>query len=295
MVLAAGLGTRLRPLTESLPKPLVPIGDRSVLAHIAERLHQAGVTRLVANTHHRAEAFHGAALEGFPLSCELVHEPAILGTAGGVANARAALGQGDILVWNGDILADLDLVELVRRHRESGAVATLAACSEPRAHGTLGLGPDGQLVRLRNERYGPESRAVDFVGIQVISPWLRERLPAAGCLVADAYQPALRAQMLVEVAEIVRSWRDVGSLSAYLRANVAWLADLGRGSWVGPEARIEPEVALSECVVGQGAQVSGRGELRRVVVWPHARVQAPLADAVVTGAGQVVSVVESAP
>ncbi|MBW2529546.1 MAG: NTP transferase domain-containing protein [Deltaproteobacteria bacterium] len=292
MVLAAGLGTRLRPLTELVPKPLVPVGDRSVLGHVAAELERGGASRLVANTHHRAERFDETALRELALPCQLVHEPEILGTAGGVANARDALGEGDVILWNGDILADLDVAALLAAHRRRQPLATLAVCARPRASGTLGLGDQDHIVRLRGERYGEEQRAVDFVGIQVISAALRERLPPAGCLVGDAYQPALRRGEPIAVAEVVRSWSDIGNLCAYHDANLAWLEQRGLDRWVASDARVGPDVVLTQCVVGPRAQVVGAGELRGVVVWPDAVVEAPLTNAVAPFAGPPVRIGE---
>ncbi len=94
MILAAGLGTRLRPLTDLLPKPLVPVGDRPAVAHVAERLAAAGIREVVLNTHHLAGAFTAEILAGLPIALRVVHEREILGTAGGVANASALLGDG---------------------------------------------------------------------------------------------------------------------------------------------------------------------------------------------------------
>src|SRR5262245_58074994 len=92
MILAAGLGPRLRPLTLELPKPLVWLGDQPIVAPIARRLAAAGIERAALNTHHLAEAFKPSILERLPLAITVLHEPEILGTAGGVANAAGALG-----------------------------------------------------------------------------------------------------------------------------------------------------------------------------------------------------------
>jgi len=285
MVLCAGLGTRLRPLTLELPKPLLPVGDRSLVHHIADRLAAAGMTGLVLNTHYRPEAFARAELETLPLPAVLLHEPEILGTAGGVANAKAALGPGSVLVWNGDILADLDLGELLRAHGESGADATLAACPRPGNTGTIGLDDRGRIVRLRAERYGTEASSADFVGVQVISPALLRRLPARGCLVGDLYQPAIRAGAVVCALPLVSAWSDIGTAASYLEANLSWLRAAKLGSYVAPGASVAAEIELREAVLGAGASISGQGLVRRVVLWPGARAQAPLESAIVTTAG----------
>src|SRR6185437_12238506 len=104
--------------------PLVPVGDRPVIAHVAARLAASGVREAVINVHHLAEAFTADRLASLPLALEVVHEPEILGTAGGVANAAALLGGGDVVVWNADILADVDVGALVAARRDAGAVAT---------------------------------------------------------------------------------------------------------------------------------------------------------------------------
>ena len=105
MILCAGLGTRLRPLTDELPKPLVPVGDRPLLAHITARLRSQGIHQVALNTHHLPRAFDSV-YEWLDVEVKVVHEPEIRGTAGGVAGARRHFSSAPVLVWNGDILAD---------------------------------------------------------------------------------------------------------------------------------------------------------------------------------------------
>src|SRR6185295_4138673 len=99
MVLSAGFGTRLRPLTDELAKPLMPVGDRPMLAHVIDALSRGGVEDVVVNTHHRGGDFVPQ-IERLGLAIHVVHESKILGTAGGVANASRTLGTGDVVVWN---------------------------------------------------------------------------------------------------------------------------------------------------------------------------------------------------
>ncbi len=287
MILAAGLGTRLRPLTDELPKPLVPIGDRAAVAHIAERLAGAGIREAVLNTHHLAEAFTPARIDALPLRLRVIHEPSILGTGGGVANASALLGAGDVILWNGDILADVDIAALLQAHRAERARATLAIA--PRAHGegTVGIDADGAVVRLRGERFGAEARAGDFLGIYAIGPVLRARLPAVGCLIGDGCLPALRAGERIASFAVTTAWDDIGSIASYLRANARWLARRQAPCYVGEGAVIAEGVTLEDSVIGAGARVSGRGLVRGAVIWPGARVEAPLEGSVVTAKGVV--------
>lgn len=224
------------------------------------------------------------------MDVQVVHEPEILGTAGGVANAGQQLGPGDVLVWNGDILAEADLRALWLRHRHSGALATLAVHPSGPADGTVGLDAAGAVARLRGERYGEEQQVADFVGIQLLSAELRARLPRSGCLVGDLYQPALRGGDRIHTAAVVRRWRDVGSLAAYLEANLAWLSERGRQSLVAADAKVASGVVLDRALVGARSRVEGRGALERVVVWPDAVATAPLRDAIVMSSDQVVPV-----
>ncbi|MBM4373661.1 MAG: nucleotidyltransferase family protein [Deltaproteobacteria bacterium] len=278
MILAAGHGTRLRPLTEELPKPLVPIGDRPLLRHVVEALRGAGFGPLVANAHHLAELMVGA---GRDLDVEVVCERSILGTGGGVRHASEALGRGDVLVVNGDIVADTDFEALARRHGESGSFATLAVTRRgPAGAGTVGLDERGEVVRLRGQRFGHETAGAEFVGTQLLSEDARAALPREGCLVGDLYLPALRRGSRLLAAEVVSRFADIGTPASYLAENLAWLERSDLASFVGDE--LPREVEAHRALVGARARVTGRGALTEVVVWPGASVEAPLARAVVT-------------
>lgn len=287
MILAAGLGTRLRPLTDELPKPLVPVGDRAAVAHIADRLAIAGIREAVVNTHHLAEAFTAARLAALPLRLHVIHEPAILGTGGGVANAAPLLGRGDAIVWNGDILVDVDVAALLHTHRREGANATLAIAPRPRGEGTVGLGLDGAIVRLRGERFGEESSGGDFLGIYALGLNLRARLPKVGCLIGDGCLPALRAGERLASFPVTTAWEDIGSIASYLQANARWLARTGKRAYVGEGAVIADGVTIEDSVVGAGARISGHGAVRGAVIWPGACAEAPLEAVVVTTAGVI--------
>lgn len=282
MILAAGLGTRLRPLTDLLPKPLVPVGDRPAVAHVAERLAAAGIREVVLNTHHLAGAFTAEILAGLPIALRVVNEREILGTAGGVANASALLGDGPVVVWNGDILAGVDVRALLEAHRASGAAATLAVAPRAGGEGTVGLDARGLVVRLRGERFGTEVRSADFLGIQVLAPALRATFPVPGCLVDDGYRPALRTGLVIDTFPVQGAWDDIGTVASYLAANARWLSARGLGSFVHQSAVVARGVTLEGSIVGAGAQVNGAGVVRGSVIWPGARAEAPLEGVVVT-------------
>lgn len=277
MVLAAGLGTRLRPLTDICAKPLVPVGDRPALAHVLDRLRAAGADRLVVNAHHHADQLR--AFAGGQAGLAVSVERDLLGTAGGIAHARALLGDGDVLVWNGDILADLDVSALASAHH---GPATLVVQPLGRGEGSVGLDADGRIVRLRQERFGDETRGGQFLGIHVIGAELRALLPDQGGLIEDVYVPALARGKTLRAFLFEEPWHDIGSVASYLRANQAWLARRGLPAWIGPAARVADGVTLDCSVVGEGAVVTGSGTLAGCVVWPRAHAMAPLDRRVVT-------------
>ena len=293
MLLCAGFGTRLRPLTDELPKPLVPIGDRPILGHIAATLAAAGFERAVANVHHLAERFEEMRPR-LPLELQLLHEPAIRGTAGGVAGARDELGPDSALVWNADVLLEPPIAELLRVAERTNA---MCLCVAPRARGegTVGVDDTGRLVRLRGERFGVEHAGGDYVGVLALGRAALAALPDHGCLFGDFALPELRRGRPVFSVVHEGAWTDAGSLDAYARANWDWLHahEPSAAGYVAPGADVAGDVTLRHSIIGSAARVRGRGVLERCVVWPGAGAEAPLSDAVVTGEGRVVSLLKA--
>jgi mannose-1-phosphate guanylyltransferase len=284
MVLGAGFGTRLRPITDRSPKTLLPVGDAPLLEHVLRRLATAGATRIVVNTHHRADDVerYATARGGVAVSAEVE----LLGTAGGLRHARALLGSGAVLVWNGDVLADVDAGALAAAYAAASDVdAILVVRPRPRGQGTVGLDDAGCVVRLRGETFGRETAGGDFAAIHVVGEVLRDALPERGCLVGDVYLPALRRGAVLRTFACDTPFYDVGSPAGYLAANLAWLAARGARSWTAPGARVSSTVRIDETVVGEGAEVRGAGALRRCVVWPGATAEAPAQSAVFTREG----------
>ena len=275
MVLCAGFGTRLRPLTDHFPKPLLPVGDRPAFQHVFDQLRAHAFGPLAMNTHHRADVL----LRAIPRDVAVLHEPSILGTAGGVANASEALGPGDVIVWNGDMHLDVDLVGLAAQHArlaaESGVVATLLVARRAAGQGTVGVSRDGRIARLRGETFLEEASGADYLGVMVLAERGRGLLPREGCLVGDVLMPRLRAGESVGVAWHEGDWVDIGTPQEFLRANLLWLRNRGLLAWCAPDAVVGPSVALRESVVASGGAVEGEGEVRSCVVLPGAVLRAP--------------------
>ncbi len=283
IVLSAGFGTRLRPLTDELPKPLVPVGDRPLLAHIAHVLGQAGIANLVVNTHHRGELF-SRYLESLGTKVDVVHEPEIRGTAGGVAGARALFQGSEVLVWNGDILTRPPVSELLARATAGGLV--LAVAPRPNGSGSVGLDGSGRVVRLRGERFGEEVNGGDYIGVAGLGARALALLPDRGCLIGDVALPLLRAGGSIETVLHSSAWSDIGDLEGYWRANLEWLEQRGAENWFGERATVDG-ARVTGSVIGARARIQGSGAVTRCVVWPDATAVAPLSDAIVTPRGVV--------
>ncbi len=286
-ILGAGLGTRLRPLTESLPKPLVPVWNRPLIAYAFDHLvRDLGVESFAVNTHHcpeaYAEAFPDGAHSGRPIHFR--HEPVLLDTAGGLDNLRDWLPRDEsFVVYNGDILTDLPLGPALERHRSSGDLVTMVLRSTGEERRVGFDAESGKVVDLRGVLAPDWPHRYQFTGIYLVSPGFLDRLrPGKIESVVLPMLEAIRAcggvgGVLVDEGD----WSDLGERGAYLDA----LATMARGfpGGVGagaaprlsPTAEIDPSAAIDALSsVGAGAKVGAGAVLRASVVWPGAVVAA---------------------
>ncbi len=287
MILAAGLGTRLRPLTETCPKPLVPVANQPVLARTIAHLFHHGTHRIVVNTHHHARRMADFLQDGDPfgLPIEVRHEPSILGTGGGIRNVADFWGQDTLVVVNGDILTDIDLTAALRFHRASGATATLVLHHHPRFN-QIQVDEDGAVRDIASE---PLSGRLAFTGIHLLEPAVLAWIPPRGHAgIVSTYRRMIASEEPV-AGHVVHGyyWRDIGTLESYLQANRELSPEPvleGAGTKTAPSAR------LSEwAVLGRGCRVEAGAVVRRSVLWEGVRVQAGvrIVDSVVT-AGRTV-------
>jgi mannose-1-phosphate guanylyltransferase len=182
MLLAAGSGTRLRPLTEKIPKVMVPIGGKPLLEHTIVHLAGAGIRELVINLCYHPEAVQDYFRDGARWGVRIHYsiETEALGTAGGVKRVQRLLGDAPFLLWYGDNLSRCDVRQLGRLHEESAALLTLAVFhrDDPTASGIVGIDPDGR-IRHFLEKPRPEQVFSHWVnaGIMVVEPRILEAIP----------------------------------------------------------------------------------------------------------------------
>jgi mannose-1-phosphate guanylyltransferase len=288
MVLAAGLGTRLRPLTELLPKPAVPVAGLPLLQFALARLRRAGAARAVVNAHHLAgelaRVADRAAL-GAGIRLSISREPVIAGTGGALREARPLLGGADaVVLWNGDVLFDLDLAAAVAAHRASGAIATLVLAPMPPGATFATVDVDRSMAVRRIAGHGPggpDLVPLHFTGVHVLSPRLLDHVPATpfACDVNRHVYPPLLASGEVRSVVAGGYWNDLGTPARYLQANLdvlsgaatvgltgaeplASLRAQGPGIWIAPDARVDGRAAIEgPAMVGPGARVEGGARL----------------------------------
>ncbi|MDE3069390.1 MAG: NDP-sugar synthase [Acidobacteriota bacterium] len=301
MVLAAGLGTRLRPLTFEISKPMVPVLDRPVMAHILNLLHAHGVEEVIANLHYHPRPIR----EYFGDRISYSEEAELLGTAGGVRACREFFAGEPFLVISGDALTDVDLGALAERHRTAGGIATLAVkrVSDTREYGVVLHDHDGRITGFQ-EKPHPDEALSDLgnCGIYVFDDAIFDHFPtgASADWAHDVFPALLAAGVPFHIHEVGEYWNDVGSLgelrsgtfdalSGRLRLEVAGVevADgvtsaggaLPTGveaegpAWLGEDVRIGGGARLmGPVVIGDGAVIGAGAQLRDTIVFPGTEV-----------------------
>jgi len=302
MVLAAGLGTRLRPLTFHVSKPMVPVGDRPIMARIVSLLERHGFADLVCNLHYFPEPIR----EYFGDRLHYSFEEELLGTAGGVRRCREFFGDETFLVISGDALTDIDLGALVADHRRKGALATIAVkeVADTREYGVVVHDERGRVTGFQEKP--PPERALSRLGncgIYVFEPEVFRFFPERpfADFAQDVFPTLLKAKAEFYVHPVGGYWNDIGSLAELRRGTFDLLAGrvagelgaarredgllVGEGAELGDGLIVEGEALIcagarvgagtrltGPVVIGPRATVGEGASLRETVVLPGATV-----------------------
>jgi mannose-1-phosphate guanylyltransferase len=276
IILVGGKGTRLRPLTLSAPKPMLPTAGVPFLTHLLSRVKAAGVDHVILGTSYHAEVFSDYFGDGSSLGLELeyVFESEPLGTGGGIGNVRHLLRGDTALIFNGDVLSGCDLGALLTCHADSGAEATLhlTKVEDPRAFGCVSTDGDGRVQAFLEKDPNPVTDQIN-AGTYVFRRSVVESIPTgrAVSVERETFPEMLTAGALMCSYVDSTYWRDLGKPSDF----VAGSADLVRGiapsaalpgptgeSLVLSGAIVEADAVLSggatvgaDCVIGAGAMV----------------------------------------
>ncbi len=224
LILSAGLGTRLLPHTQTLPKPLFPLAGQPLLHRMIRQLEGAGAEAVLVNTHHLHERIEGfLADQAYSIPVYTRYEPRILGTGGAIANGADFLGSAPFLVVNSDILTDLDFQNFYRFHLAHPHPVTLALFPDP-AFNTVALDSHG-FVRGFGEKGDPGSARLTFTGAQALDPLILDYLPkGAFCSTIDAYRRLLADGYRIAGYRFDGTWMDMGTPERYQKAAIQTLA-----------------------------------------------------------------------
>ena len=307
VVLVGGFGTRLRPLTLSTPKPLLPIANVRQLEHLIANLGTAGVTEVVLAIGFKPEPFFEAFPEGVCAGIKLHYavEPEPLDTAGAIAFAARHAGVNEtFVVMNGDIMCDVDIAELVKFHKARGAEGTLhlTPVEDPSQYGVVEVNEDGWVQRFV-EKPSPgetDSRVIN-AGTYVLEPSVLDRMPVNQKLsIERVVFPAMVAEGVLAAMPTNDYWIDTGRPDTYLQSNLDLidgtrsliLSSVGINSVIAPSASITHSVIGENAVIGEGcvvidsvvlpgATVGKRVRLERSLVMGQVEDDASLTDCVI--------------
>jgi len=298
MLLAAGLGTRLRPLTYELPKPMVPVLGRPVMEHILRLLAKHGFDDVVANLHYFPDLIRDRFGDGSAYGVRLVYsyEPELLGTAGGVRNVRDHFGDETFLIISGDALTDIDLGALWAAHKEKGGIATLALkrVDDTSQFGVVIVGEDGRIQGFQEKPDPAEALSnLGNCGIYVFEPEIFDYFPEPEFVdwAMDVFPTLLAQDVSFYGHEFPDYWNDVGSLEEYRQGNFDALegrvrVEMSQNGAAAPgDAEVEGPVFIGEgceiasgvrltgpVVIGDGSRIGENSALRDTIVWPHTDV-----------------------
>jgi NDP-sugar pyrophosphorylase family protein len=322
MVLAAGLGDRMRPLTDHLPKPLLPIANRPVMGYILEHLAHHGFTEVIANLHYRGDQVRDYFGDGSRWGVNLTYtqEERLWGIAGGVRRCRDFFGDDTFLVIGADDLTDMDLSALLAHHRRVGAVATigLAQVKETSQFGIVVTNEEGRVQRFVEKPKGPAPSYTANTQIYLFQPEVFAFIPPDQVydFGFQAFPAMVQAQVPFYGFRLPGYWRDIGSIADYLAAHPDVMQgqvkvrlegqQVSPGLWIGEGCQLHPQAQLSPpLILGDGCQVEAQAALGggtavapqvqvpegsrlwHVVVWAGARLptEASLCRSVVTPQG----------
>ena len=289
VVLVGGMGTRLRPLTLSAPKPMLPTAGLPFLTHLLSRIADAGIEHVVLGTSYKAGVFEAEFGDGskLGLQIEYVVEDEPLGTGGGIANVASKLRHDTAVVFNGDVLSGCDLRALLDSHSENQADVTLhlVRVGDPRAFGCVPTESDGTVTAFLEKTQDPPTDQIN-AGCYVFKRSIIEQIPTGRALsVEREVFPLLLAEGR-KVCGYVDStyWRDMGTPEDFVRGS----ADLVRGIAPSPAlthqrgeklvhdgASVAPGALLiGGTVIGRGAEIAGGARLDGAVIFDGAKVGA---------------------
>lgn len=285
MILAAGLGTRLRPLTNDIPKPMVPLLGVPNIERIIVHLRSQGITEFAVNLHYCPTPLQAYLGDGNQLDVhiEYFHESTILGTGGGIKNMLPYMGDDTFIAVNGDVMFMPQLKPLLKIHNNSCAVASMVIRPAANAEtlGAVGIDESGRVKRLVWVGDKTISPLYMFTGMHILSPQIHEHLPDNGCIVKKTYIPMVEQNGQLNGIVDNTYFCDLGTPEDYLNASLKiargelelpGFTSAPSGNVIAQNAIIEDGAILKNVIVGQQVQIKSNVTLTESIVMAHAVV-----------------------
>lgn len=281
MILAAGYGERLWPLTADRTKPALPVLGKPLVGYTAEYLAGFGIKEVVVNLHHHPDSVRRSLGDGsqFGVTLEYVHEPVILGTGGALDNARALLEGDTFVVVNGKLITDLDLKAALRAHRERKALATLVLRPNPKFERFSFVELQDGLVKRFAGMPSRDSWETDdvplmFTGIHIIEPRIFDYVPRGvfSDSVMNIYPQAIARgeRILGHVAEGM--WYELSTMQRYLDISLALLRQGGSDIYAGQNSSIDSKANVRDSILWNNVRIGPGASVRRSVLGDGVRI-----------------------
>ena len=281
MILSAGYGTRLWPLTEDRTKPAIPILGKPLVGYVAEYLAQFGCDEIIVNLHHRPESVRRALGDGnkFGVKLHYVEEVEILGTSGALDNARALLEGGTFIVVNGKIITDINLAEALETHRRESAIATLvlmpnAACERFSVVETS----EGCVRRFGGmpspAEFTEQAPPLMFTGIQILEPRIFNYIPPGvfSHSTTDVYPQAIAKGERVAAHVTTGRWFELSTIQRYLDISLRLLAETKASYFAGAGCKIASDAKVEDSILWDNVEVESGAHVTRAVLGDNVQI-----------------------
>lgn len=271
MVLSAGYGTRLWPLTEDRTKPAIPILGKPLVGYVAEYLAGFGVNEIIVNLHHRPESVREALGNGskFGVKLRYVEEPEILGTSGALDNAREFFEKDTFVVVNGKIITDIDLSAAFETHRKREALATLVLIPNPRREKfSVVETRDGFITGFGGMPTEETIEPLMFTGIHILEPRIFDYIPpnVFSHSTTDVYPQAITSGERVAAHVTTGKWRELSTLQRYLDISLEMLRETGASLSYGEGTKVSASATVVDSILWDRVNVAGNANIRRAIL-----------------------------
>ena len=277
MILAAGYGERLWPLTADRTKPALPVLGKPLVGYVAEYLAGYGVSEAIVNLHHRPDSVRASLGDGgrFGLKLDYIHEPVILGTSGALDNARDFFDDNTFVLVNGKIITDIDLALALETHRRTKALATLVLKrNDTRERFSVVETRDGLVRRFGGMPATSGDVPLMFTGIQILEPRIFEYIPRGifSHTTTEVYPQAIARGERIAAHVGEGTWYELSTLRRYLDISLALLKAEGRTVYAGTNSAIDDGAAVQDSILWNDVVIESGATVSRSIIGDAVRV-----------------------